>query len=215
MAPDAGLHLRARVASNERSLPLHEVRVSVSTLQALGTRCYVPSLLLGGCIPCWASVELGLVDGEAIVPPWMMAELGMAEGALLDLCNVHCAGEALAHAELVVFIPPPGRSGTSRLDPLARDAELRSAMGDDGGLHRGSGPEGPLLMMLECLGEANVIGAIRRCRVTVIASRPSLTPRTQPYPRCRACHSPISSVLLRPRQAVARPTPQRRRQRGT
>ena len=54
---------------------LHELRASPSTLQAAGITRAFEWLLLGGMIPCLATVEVGVPDYSVVAPAWMARQL--------------------------------------------------------------------------------------------------------------------------------------------
>ena len=74
--------------------PLHEVKLSPSTLDRLGVAVY-GTVLLGGRVPCWAGLEAQLADGAVVVHEWILQHLGLADGQELV---VQAAGVVLPRA---------------------------------------------------------------------------------------------------------------------
>ena len=74
-----------RLAPASADAPLHELRVSPSSLAALGAAASSAPLLLANQIPCWAVADADLADGAVAAPPWMLQHLNLAEGDAISL----------------------------------------------------------------------------------------------------------------------------------
>lgn len=79
------MELLAREAANGASMALHEIRVSVATLKALGVACFEPRLLIGGLVLCHASAEEQIKDEDVFILPWLLMVLGLTPGSCVEI----------------------------------------------------------------------------------------------------------------------------------
>ena len=149
--------LVAREAANGASMPLHEVRVSVATLRALGVACYEPRLLFAGRVICFASVEAQIDDGDVCMPTWMLAELELADGDTVSVTIDHPYSTDAAPARKVLLEVLCGARGQEWDD-------AGSESGDDSEDEAEYSPsrESPLVALREASGDAAVTTALRR-----------------------------------------------------